>query len=233
MAGKCGQAFPPRSGRHRRALTSSPISTTHVAANILKSPTCCTRRRRWPRPMRGWRRCAMPPESCPYCKGSDIRRGEVITGACYGPNRIPPAGPRPRFIIAAMSKPETTPSIVTAERCRILTAILLRHPKIVPSVADAYQRLALPPTFDEIRQAITRRSGKGRLIYKVREDVGQLVDQVLSRSPIPLPAIASRKRAETVWWLMFGLVPRRPRFQSGWCWSCVCAAHRSPGIAPR
>ena len=23
----------------------------------------------------------------------------MITGACYGPNRIPPAGPRPRFII--------------------------------------------------------------------------------------------------------------------------------------
>ena len=41
----------------------------------------------------------MPPESCPYCKGRDIKRGEVITGACYGPNRIPPRGPRPRFII--------------------------------------------------------------------------------------------------------------------------------------
>ena len=97
--GKIWAGFSPGSGWHRRALTSSRISTTHVAANISKSPTCCTRRRRWPRPMRGWRRRAMPPESCPYCKDRDIRRGEVITGACYGPNRIPPAGPRPRFII--------------------------------------------------------------------------------------------------------------------------------------
>lgn len=29
------------------------------------------------------------PLRCPYCQGSDVRRGEVITGACFGPNRIP------------------------------------------------------------------------------------------------------------------------------------------------
>lgn len=105
----------------------------------------------------------------------------------------------------------TTPAIVTFERCRILTAILLQHPKILPSVADAYESLALPAQFDEIRQSITRRSGKGRLRYKVREDVGQIVDQLLRQSPVPLPrAIASRKRAERVWWLMFSMLPKRP-----------------------
>jgi hypothetical protein len=85
---------------HRRALTSSPILTTRPAAPLLRLPTCSAQRKRWPRG-----RCVdgggaqMPPESCPYCNGRDIRRGEVIKGACYGPNRIPPAGPRPRFII--------------------------------------------------------------------------------------------------------------------------------------
>jgi DNA primase len=104
----------------------------------------------------------------------------------------------------------TTDASVTAERCRILTAILLRHPQLVPGVADAYERLALPAPFDEIRRSITARSGKGRLVYKVREDVGQVVDQVLRQSPIPLPAIASRKGAERIWWRMFNLVPKEP-----------------------
>lgn len=105
----------------------------------------------------------------------------------------------------------TTATIVTFERCRILTAILLRHPKILPGVADAYASLALPAQFDEIRQSITRWSGRGRLKYQVREDVGQVVDQVLRQSPIPLPrGIASRKGAERVWWRMFDLVPKKP-----------------------
>jgi hypothetical protein len=43
-------------------------------------------------------RCAMTPE-CPYCKGRDIKRGEVTIGVSYGPNRLPPRGPMPRLII--------------------------------------------------------------------------------------------------------------------------------------
>ena len=39
----------------------------------------------------------MTPE-CPYCRGRDIKRGEVMITASYGPNRVPPS-PMQGFII--------------------------------------------------------------------------------------------------------------------------------------
>jgi hypothetical protein len=48
--------------------------------------------------MRRRQRRAMTPE-CPYCRGRDIKRGEVVIGASFGPNRIPPNGRMQGFII--------------------------------------------------------------------------------------------------------------------------------------
>ena len=50
----------------------------------------------------------------------------------------------------------------TVERCRILTAILLRHPILLRDVEHAYVGLDLPPALAALRDSATRVGGNRR-----------------------------------------------------------------------
>lgn len=86
---------------------------------------------------------------------------------------------------------------VRDERMRILTAMLLRHPALLPEVEDAYCRLDLPPALGRVRAGLMDAASEGALM-----DAGALgawLDEaglaeeraaVLSARPLPMALTA-------------------------------------------
>jgi DNA primase len=103
------------------------------------------------------------------------------------------------------------------ERHRILTAILLRHPSLLPDVAAAYAELPLPPSLAALRNAMeecaeTLESLDSAALINHLTSSGfqQSVEQVLAGVPMPLPLCASADampaEAEAGWWHIFGFL---------------------------
>ncbi|MBV9735734.1 MAG: DNA primase [Acidisphaera sp.] len=121
--------------------------------------------------------------------------------------RPTPAGP----------KPSRTPMHVAAERARILTAILLRHPHLLRDVEEAYCDLDLPPALDRLRAAMHAAAeadhaldSAGLMNHLTEAGLAAEAVQALSAVPVPLPACASPEampaEAEEGWWHIFGFL---------------------------
>ena len=112
-----------------------------------------------------------------------------------------------------------TPAAAAAERERILTAILLRHPDLLHDVDHAFTELALPEPLDRLRATLLDWSetadvlDSGSLIsHLTHSGLATEVAQALSAVPVPLPACAAPDampaEAEAGWWHIFGLMHR-------------------------
>lgn len=125
------------------------------------------------------------------------------------PNQAVPirTGPRPAADAAA----------IAAERARILTAILLRHPTLLHDVEHAYVGLDLDPPLARVRDAICEWAIHTEVLdsealmdhldgFGLRTDV----ERILAGAPVPLPACASSAampaEAEEGWWHIFGFL---------------------------
>ena len=112
-----------------------------------------------------------------------------------------------------------TPAAASAERERILTAILLHHPDLLHDVDHAFSELALPGPLDRLRATLLDWSETAAVLDS-RELISHLqhlglaaeVAEALSAVPVPLPACAGpdaqAAEAEAGWWHIFGLMHR-------------------------
>jgi DNA primase len=125
------------------------------------------------------------------------------------PNQAVPTrtGPRPAADAGA----------IAAERARILTAILLRHPELFHDVEHAYAGLDLDPPLSDLRDAINEWALHAEVLdsqalmdhldgFGLRTEV----ERVLAGTPVPLPACSSSAampaEAEEGWWHIFGFL---------------------------
>jgi DNA primase len=105
----------------------------------------------------------------------------------------------------------------TAERTRILTALLLRHPFLLNDVFQAYSSLPLDPLLERLRTAMDAWAdtaealdSEGLINHLTKSGLESDVQHVLAEAPMPLPACASLDampaEAEAGWWHIFGLL---------------------------
>jgi DNA primase len=114
-------------------------------------------------------------------------------------------------------RPTADAETIAAERARILTAILLRHPGIFHDVEHAYAGLALESPLAQLRDAIAEWALHTEVLdsqalmdhldgFGLRTEV----ERVLAGTPVPLPACASLAampaEAEEGWWHIFGFL---------------------------
>ncbi len=134
----------------------------------------------------------------------------------------PPTGSR-----VAAFRPQSRPAVrprpaelsADAERTRHLTAILLRHPVLLPRLEEAFAQLALPASarrlFDAL-QAWADHAGSldfnALINHLTRLRLMDDAAWALGDTPLPLPACASPAatvvEAETGWWRIYGLMRR-------------------------
>ena len=130
-------------------------------------------------------------------------------------------GGRPTWLPPGRTPPRPMPSdaVATAERLRILLAILLRHPELWADVGPALAGLDLPPALGAVRAALADWAEQAELL-----DSGGVMDhltasglaaeaaRILATTPVPLPGCASPSampgEAEAGWWHIFGLMHR-------------------------
>ena len=106
---------------------------------------------------------------------------------------------------------------IAAERTRILTAILLRHPMLLRGVRHAYAGLRLDPVLARMRESLSEWAKHAEILdsralmdhldaFGLRADA----ERVLGGAPVPLPACASSAaslaEAEEGWWHIFGFL---------------------------
>jgi DNA primase len=105
----------------------------------------------------------------------------------------------------------------TAERTRILTAILLRHPFLLNEVFQAYSSLPLDPLLERLRTAMDAWAetaepldSEGLINHLTKSGLESEVQHVLAEAPMPLPACAALDAmpadATTGWWHIFGFL---------------------------
>jgi DNA primase len=114
-------------------------------------------------------------------------------------------------------RPPSDAAAVAAERARILTAILLRHPGLLHHVEHAYVGLDLDPPIAGLRDAILEWAIHAEVLDSQAlmdhlDGFGLSIDveRILAGTPIPLPACASLAampaEAEEGWWHIFGFL---------------------------
>jgi DNA primase len=130
-------------------------------------------------------------------------------GGRGGGRGVAAAGTVPRSLPAARS--------VATERCRILTAILLRHPILLHDVEHAYLRLDLQQPLAALRTALQEWAEAAEILdshalmtHLTTSGLQAEADQVLATVPVPLPACVSSAampaEAAAGWWHIFGFL---------------------------
>ncbi|HWA44144.1 MAG TPA: toprim domain-containing protein, partial [Hypericibacter adhaerens] len=126
-------------------------------------------------------------------------------------------GQRPEASRSAVVRPNPTSDGVAAERLRILTAILLRHPIVLRDVEHAYAGLDLPQPLAVLRNALQDWMETAEILdsqalmsHLTLSGLHAEADQALAMVPVPLPACASSAampaEAEAGWWHIFGFL---------------------------
>jgi DNA primase len=106
-----------------------------------------------------------------------------------------------------------------AERSRILTAILLRHPSLLPDVEHTYAALDLPDALARLREALCNWANTADVLdssaltnHLTNSGLQAEAERVLAAEPFPLPACAlptaMPAEAEGGWYHYFGLMRR-------------------------
>ncbi|MGA3003741.1 MAG: DNA primase [Acetobacteraceae bacterium] len=127
------------------------------------------------------------------------------------------SGPHVSAPVRLPPRPLAQSGEIAAERARILTAILLRHPGLFHDVEHAYAGLDLDPPLTQLRDAI----GDWAIHAEVLDSQALIdhltklglhleIERILAGTPIPLPACASSAampaEAEEGWWHIFGFL---------------------------
>jgi DNA primase len=131
-------------------------------------------------------------------------------------NRGAPAKPRP-VNGHKVHRPAISAEGAGAERARVLTAILLRHPDLLRDVGHAYEMLALPPPQGALRDAIFGAAetldvldSPGLMTHLAQSGLADAAAQIVTETHVPLPACARptamAAEAEAGWWHFFGLL---------------------------
>ncbi|MBV8913859.1 MAG: DNA primase, partial [Acetobacteraceae bacterium] len=131
----------------------------------------------------------------------------------FAARRSRPGAAAPR----TLPRPPCAPERVIDERCRILTAILLRHPMLLHDVEHAYLGLALSPGLSALRSAVLKWAeaadildSPGLISHLTISGLQDTAEQVLAPAPVPLPACVSSAAmpAEALagWWHIFGFL---------------------------
>jgi DNA primase len=124
---------------------------------------------------------------------------------------------------ATRTAPRMVPNAgrTVAERMRVLTAILLRHPNLLHDVEHAYAALALLPPLDRVRHALLAWAHEAAHAADVLDSEALMshlkvsgmaaeAQQTLAAVPVPLPSCASSNvmpaEAEAGWWHIFGFL---------------------------
>ncbi|MBB2189925.1 DNA primase [Gluconacetobacter azotocaptans] len=124
------------------------------------------------------------------------------------------AAPRP---VRIMERPPLDAQATMHERMRILTAILLRHPHLLPEVEDAYCRLDLPAGLARVRAGLMDMAAAGDLpdagALAAGLDAAGLRDEreaVLATQPLPLSLSAPDSLMDVEigqeWWHFYALL---------------------------
>ncbi|HQT64444.1 MAG: DNA primase [Acidocella sp. 20-57-95] len=121
-------------------------------------------------------------------------------------------------------RPAIDPAAADAERGKIMTAILLNHPQLLPFVEEAYCLIDLPPECADIRATLLAFLATGTetkvtqthetldlpslLTHLHKNALSVAAAQILSMSPLPAGASPEATLAEAadLWWEMFGLM---------------------------
>jgi DNA primase len=146
---------------------------------------------------------------------------EVLRGRFYASRRRNREGKRSTPLrdapVRTGVRPKTDAEAIAAERLRLLTAILLRHPGLFPDVEHAYAGLDLGPPLAQLRDAISEWAIHAKVLdsqalidhldgFGLRTEV----DRILAGTPVSLPACASPAampaEAEEGWWHIFGFL---------------------------
>ncbi len=125
--------------------------------------------------------------------------------------------PPPRAL--GVPRPVPGEQTATAERCRTLLAILLRHPNLLHDVEEALGSVELPPPLALLRGEILHWSTSAEALdsddlitHLTQVGLAAEVEQALSAVTFPLPACALPEaqpaEAEAGWWHIFGLMHR-------------------------
>ena len=148
---------------------------------------------------------------------ADARSGSQAPAPGFQSAR--PATARPAPARPAPARPAVGEAISGAERGRILTAILLRHPNLLHDVEEAWCALELPVWLANLRTEILHWSSvaealdsPGLITHLHASGLAASADQALSTNQLPLPACAldaaMPAEAEAGWWHYFGLMNR-------------------------
>jgi DNA primase len=126
------------------------------------------------------------------------------------------AAPAARRLAA---RPVPAEASATAERIRMLTAILLRHPLLLPRLEEAYAILPLPPRAQRLHAALQAYAddaehldSNGLIAHLTSLRLADDCAWALGEAPLPLPACAGADatagEAEAGWWAIYGLMRR-------------------------
>jgi len=118
---------------------------------------------------------------------------------------------------ATYPRPVPGPDTAAVERARHLVAILLRHPRLLHDVEEAFGTLTLPATLADLRDAILSWGSTAEVLdsgalmnHLTQVGLAAQAAQALSAVPTPLAACASPDampaEAEAGWWHFFGLM---------------------------
>ncbi len=140
-------------------------------------------------------------------------REQFFASRRRGPLARPPARPGPA--VHRMAPPDPT-----AERHRVLLAILLRHPGQIADVAEALSSVALHAGHAAVRDAMLQWFDAAATLdsadltnHLTRSGLGTAAADLVSARPVPLPACAGAgampAEAEAGWWHYFGLLNRQ------------------------
>ncbi|HEY2620082.1 MAG TPA: DNA primase [Acetobacteraceae bacterium] len=145
---------------------------------------------------------------------------ETLRGRFYAArrqNRGSRGGERGVAPARTVLRPLPAADSVAAERCRILTAILLRHPILLHDVEHAYLGLDLARPLAALRTALQEWAEAAEILdshalmtHLTTSGLQAEADQVLATVPVPLPACVSSAampaEAAAGWWHIFGFL---------------------------
>jgi DNA primase len=145
---------------------------------------------------------------------------EALRGRFYAArrqNRGIRAGARGTPSVRMVPRTMPVAGTVAAERTRILTAILLRHPVLLRDVEHAFVGLELPHPLASLRGALLDWAETAEILdssalisHLTISGLRAEIEQALATVPVPLPTCASPAampaEAEAGWWHIFGFL---------------------------
>ncbi|MDD2876236.1 MAG: DNA primase [Acidiphilium sp.] len=139
-------------------------------------------------------------------------RRRSFGGTAFGKGRTGPAKPSPHV---TLPRPAIDTETTTARRARLLTAILLCHPALLPDLEEAFGLLALPDDCARLRDAMAAwlhaasALDSGDLLnHLTKSGLRELAKRVLAVFPqrVPDDDAAAMAELEASWYGIYGLM---------------------------